>query len=383
MTDPETTAGASSVPNSESGSRAEGIPATPSTLENQRLFERSVQLAVRLGVLAWLLHQSYRAIQPLLEPLIWGGLIAIATRPLHARFSKALGNRDGLAATLFGLFIALVFLVPLTLLTSSLVRGVRRLTTAYNEGTLALPKPPADIAELPLVGQTLASTWHQAAQNPEAALEKYKPQLDRLRDGVTDGVAAAGVQLLGLLLAIGIAVFILAKTEGAIRAVRSVMNKLAPTRGAAIQALCGQTIRSVAQGIVGIAFIQAALAGVGFVVFGMPAPGIFAFLILVLAICQLPPAIVLLPLSVYAFSKGDTVMATIFLVWNIFVSLIDNVLRPLLLGRGVDVPMLVILVGAIGGLIARGIMGLFLGPVILAVTYTLLVEWFSADNATT
>ena len=247
-----------------------------------------------------------------------------------------------------------------------------------------MPPPPATIRSWPLIGDPLHRFWQLASTNLEQALARIAPQLTAAGHWLLGFVGAVSLGFLQFVVAIFIAAALLANAAGGERVADDVATGLAGTQGRTYADLAVQTIRSVARGIIGVALIQSILAGLGFLAVGLPAAGLLALVCLLLAIIQLPVGLVLVPAAIYGFTAFDTTTAVIFAVWCALVSLIDNVLRPLLLGRGVDLPMLVVFIGAIGGLLSSGILGLFVGPVVLALGYTLVTTWLrTASLATT
>jgi len=206
-------------------------------------------------------------------------------------------------------------------------------------------------------------------------LDRFKPQIKAVSKWLLGAAASAGFAVLSFVLAIAISGVVLVNADKGERVAERIFIRLAGDLGDAYLSLTKSTIRSVAQGILGVALIQTMLAGLGFLVAGIPAAGVLAVLALFLCIVQLGPTLVLLPTVIYMFMTADQLPAFAFLAWCIFVALIDNVLKPLLLGRGVNVPMLVVFLGAIGGFLSMGIIGLFVGSIVLVLGYTLLIAW--------
>ena len=242
-----------------------------------------------------------------------------------------------------------------------------------------IPPPPDSIAGWPLIGEPIAKAWTLASGNLEEALRQVGPLFKGFGLWLVSAAAGAGLALIQFILAILISGAFLANSEAAGRLTRAVAKRLAGERGLEFARIAEQTVRSVASGILGVALIQALLAGLGFLVAGVPAAGLLTLVCVVFGVIQLGVVIVLIPVVIYLFSTADIVTAVGFLVWALLVAPIDNILKPLLLGRGVDVPMLVIFVGAIGGFLSAGIIGLFLGAVVLALGYKLFLAWLAQD----
>lgn len=356
---------------------------TPHGNPEDKLFvNRAVEAAIRIGVILLLTIWSFRIVEPFVAPILWGAIIAVAVYPLYVSLSAKLGGRHKLAATLFTLFALVILIAPAWKFFGATVDGVRDVAAALDEGTLSVPPPPESVGDWPLVGERLESTWTAASENLEATLRRFTPQLRALGAWVLSSVAGLGMTVVQFVISILIAGVLLVNAASAAGAVRAVATRLAGARGVEFALLAEKTTRSVAQGVLGIAVIQALLAAIGMVVAGVPGATIWALLVLILAVMQLPPILILGPVMVYVFSTAGTVTAVLFLIWGIFVSVSDAFLKPMLLGRGVDVPMLVILLGAIGGMMASGIIGLFVGAVVLALGYQLFQAWLGPASPT-
>lgn len=339
-----------------------------------------IQIAAVVILVAW----CFSIVRPFLSVVLWGVIIAIAAYPLHLSLTKKLAGRARLSATILVLLGLAIIVLPSWLLVGSAVDGYAYLAEGLGAGTLRVPPPAESVAGWPLVGEQIHAVWSEAAENLADTLNRYGPQLRSL--GVSAAGFAGGLTLgmLQFVLSVIIGGALLTSAERSYRMSRNVANRLAgPARGTALADLSILTVRSVVKGVLGVAIIQAALAALGLIAIGVPAAGLLAGAVLVLAIIQLPPWFVLLPVAIWYYSVADAVPATLFLVYALVVSLSDAFLKPMLLGRGVDTPMLVILIGAIGGAITEGIVGLFVGAVVLALGYELLTAWASPDEPET
>ena len=345
--------------------------------------DRTVEVSVRIGVLALLATWCFYIVQPFITAVVWGIIISVAAYPGYLHLQKWFGGRRRLAATAFTVLALLALLIPTLLFSDTLVVGVQQVAAYLREGPVVIPPPPERVAGLPLIGKPLADFWTLASTNLAGALRQVRPQLQALSGWLLTMAAGTGFALLQFLFAIVIAGVLLARSEDGGRAVRAITNRLAGNRGKEIAHLAEATVRSVARGILGVAIIQSLLAVIGFAVVGLPGAGLWGFLCLLLAVVQIGPMLVLIPAVIYVFSTASTVSAVLFAVWCIFVGVIDNVLKPILLGRGVNVPMVVIFVGAIGGFLSMGIVGLFVGSIVLVLGYTLLVAWLHAEDTPT
>ncbi len=343
--------------------------------ENELFVRRAVEAAIRIGVLLLLVLWSFMIVRPFVTPIIWGVIIAIAVFPAYNYLVAKLGGRRKLTATLLTLVALAALLIPSVNFFGEAFDGVKSLATRLNEGTLVVPPPPASVADWPLIGEDVHGVWAEAAANLEATLERYEPQVRAFGRWLLAAVGGLGMGVLQFVISIIIAGVFLATAGSGKEAATRINTRFVGDKGDELTAMMEKTIRSIAIGVLGIATIQAILGGLGMALAGVPAAALWALFILILAVIQLPPLLVMGPAAVYVFANASTVTAVIFLIWAIIVSGSDAFLKPLLLGRGVNVPMLVVLLGAIGGMMMMGIVGLFLGAVILAIAYQLFVAW--------
>jgi predicted PurR-regulated permease PerM len=355
-------------------------PATPDTGFDKLFVRNMVESALRIGLIFLLLLWTYDIVRPFLIPLVWGGIIAIAAFPLVRHIEGWLGGRRGLAATGLTLLLILLLVVPCYQLTEALVTTARTVSEQLNAGQLQIPGPNPSVADWPLVGEKIYDAWQLAHNNLLEAVSQAAPRLKPL---VAQAVKTFGSGLAGVLMfvvSLVIAGAFMTYAESAGLTAKRIFTRLAgPVPGGEWASMIVATVRSVLQGVVGVAVIQASLCALGLFVMGIPGAPIWSALILFLAIAQLPPLLVVGPIIIYAFGYYDTTPSVIFTVWMIIASLSDTFLKPLLMGRGLDIPMPVILLGAIGGMIAAGIIGLFAGAVVLAVWYQLFRSWMEQE----
>ena len=338
---------------------------------------KMVEAAIRIGLVALLVAWCFDIVRPFIVPAVWGIIIAVAVFPVYHRVDAALGGRHALSAILVTVLLLAVFIGPTVMLADTLVEGARWLAASLVDGSLAVPAAPAGLAKWPLIGEPLDKFWRLASEDLGRAMNQIRPQIAAAGRVLLSVSADAGLGILQFVLAIVIAGVLLAHAKPGDVAVHAIARRLAGDRGAEYAALGQATVRSVARGILGVALIQSLLAGLGFLAVGLPAAGLLAILCLLLAVVQIGPGLVLIPAVIYVFTTAETLTAVVFLVWCVFVGLLDNVLKPILLGRGVKVPIIVIFVGAIGGFLASGIIGLFTGSVVLALSYTLFKAWLN------
>jgi predicted PurR-regulated permease PerM len=346
-----------------------------SSAEDRAFLKRALETSIRIGLVLFLVVWCFQLAQPFLSPIVWAIILAIAVHPLYARMCGVMGERSSLAAGILVVVSLVVLIVPASLLTTSLVESATELAESVKAGTLEVPPPPAGVADWPIVGDRVHDFWAAASRNLDAALDTLHPQLKAVGRWMLAKASSAGIGLLVFALSIVLAGVLLANGDGAAAVARRVAERLVPDRGAALVALAHDTVQSVTRGILGTAFIQAFLAGIGLLAAGVPAAGLWALLVMLLAVVQLPPLLVLVPIIVWVFGAKSTGLAVVFAIWTTAVGASDNVLKPLLLGRGSDLPAAVIFVGAIGGFIRAGIIGLFVGAAVLAVGYNLFIWW--------
>lgn len=347
------------------------------------LSEDLLDAVIRIALVAFLVFACLRIFAPFVNLVLWGLILAVAMYPLHRRLSTRLGGREGLAAT--GIVLASLLLLGLpTLALSSLFAGqMHAAYTAFAAAAVTITPPDPSVAAWPLIGDRLFAAWSAAATDLRAFLESLKPQLGDVVRRVLSTAAGTMADVALFLASLVVAGVMMAYGEPGGRAAGRVLDRLAGrVSGPRVYRLITATIRSVAVGVIGVAFVQALLLGVGFALAGIPAAGLLALVAMLLGIAQVPALVVSLPAVAHLWWTGDAAIAS-NVAWTIYLlvaGMSDNALKPLLLGRGVDSPMPVILIGVIGGMIAAGMVGLFLGPVLLAVGYQLFMSWIGREE---
>jgi len=348
--------------------------------EDTAYLTRTLEAAIRIALVGGLVIWCFQILSPFLQPVLWSIVIAVATHPVFRIVERALGGRPRSAAILISL-IGLVFLIgPMVLLTGSLMDTAVDISDELHRGSIAVPPPPPQVADWPIVGDKLYSSWVLASQNLESVLQQFAPQLREAAQWVVATAAATGMGILKFFLSVVLAGVLLANSVAGRHAADAISTRLIGPRGTELTDLAVSTVQSVTRGILVVALLQSILTGVGCLVVGLPAAGLWAVLVLLVAVIQLPILLVTLPLVVYVFTTSETAVAVIFLIWNLLVGLSDNVLKPMLLGRGIEVPMVVIFLGSIGGFVLAGIIGLFIGAVVLALGYNLFLAWLTLDD---
>jgi predicted PurR-regulated permease PerM len=344
--------------------------------ENDRLaYAREVFL--RLILIAAMLVSCFVLLAPFLKIVLAGIIIGIAIFPAYRMLARLLGGRDTLAAVISTIVMMTVLVVPCVLLAGTLADGVGSLTAQIKSGHVNVPMPAA-LLKVPVVGPRLEELQKLLSTNLPEVLNRFKPQIKSGVPALVSLSAGIGGALVQVLFGMVLAGFLIAKNEASIRFVDRLFARIFGERGPGMKALVGQTIRSVTNGIVGVAVIQTLCASIGFWLVGLPGAGLWAVFFLIAAVLQVG-MLVLLPSVIFVFAVKSTTAALIYVVWAIVVGLMDNVLKPILLGRGSKVPMLVIFLGVLGGFVAMNIIGMFVGAVVLSVGYELFMVWLGPE----
>jgi predicted PurR-regulated permease PerM len=339
------------------------------------------RVTFQLLALGALIATTFWIVWPFLEALAWATMIAVSTWPLLLHAQAWLGGRRSLAVALMTITLLLILLVPLYFGIDAIVENAKQVADwSKSAATLHVPQPPGWVAGVPLVGAKLTARWqHLTAAAPEELSARLAPYGQKLVLWFVGQVGGLGLLLLQFLLTVIITAILYANGETAAQWVDRFARRLAGHEGEKAVHLAGQAIRGVALGVVLTAIVQSALVALGLVAVAVPFAAVLTVVAFIMAIAQLGPAIVLMliPVVIWVYSTSGGGWGTGFLVWAIFCTTIDNFLRPLLIKAGVDLPILLVFAGVIGGLMAFGVIGLFIGPVALAVAYTLLVDWVS------
>jgi predicted PurR-regulated permease PerM len=333
---------------------------------------------VRMGMVAFLVIFCFKIAYPFLTLMVWALMLAIMLFPLHQKIAGKLGGKQGLASGLMILAVILLIGPPIVFVSVSSVGQFGEFKASFEAGEVAVPAPDPGVRDWPLVGEKLFPVWNEAATDFPAFLEDHGSQLKSILQTVFR-VASDVLGTTGLLLVAFLVAGVMMSLAGpGTRAMTRIFSTLAgEERGPGLLDLVVGTVRSVATGVLGVAFIQALLFAVGLFLAGVPASGLLAVLVLFLAIIQVPATLVGIPVIIWVWMGGDgsVVANIIYTVIFLVASLSDNFLKPMLLGRGVEAPMPVILIGALGGMMSMGMIGLFLGAVVLTVGYQIFMGW--------
>jgi len=350
------------------------------TLRQLLFGEEVIQLAIRLGLLALLVIWTFVLIRPFVPILVWSAVLAVAIYPVFTWLANFLGGRPRTAAAILTMISLGIVIGPATWLGLSAVDGVKELAGELSAGDLVVPSPPEKIKDWPLIGPQLYEFWNQASSNIRAVLREVAPHLKPLAGTMLAFAGDAGVGALKFLFSVAVAGFLFPYGPRLVAAGRDFLSRIVPEQSEHFLELAGATIRAVSQGVIGVAVVQSLLAGIGFKLAGIPGAGLLAFAVMLLTIVQISAAIVLLPVIIWIWTDKDFTTALLLTLFLSIVGVLDNVLKPLVMGRGLTTPTLVIFVGVIGGTLAHGIVGLFIGPIILSLAWELTVAWIRTDR---
>lgn len=356
-----------------------------SAKENGLTSKTFIDAMIRIGLIAALTFYCVQVFSPFLIIMLWGLILAIMLYPLHQILANRMGDRQGRASTLLVVALCVLLVVPSVIFGNSLVGHIQGIHTAVTNNELTIEKPGPKVAEWPIIGKRVYTAWSKASDNLPEFLDDYKEQLrDLSRKALkaAKSVLGAVFQFIGALIIAGI---MMAWANPGSNAMKQILIRMAgPDKGAQLQTLSVATVRSVATGVLGVALIQAILFAIGFTLAKIPGASILALIVLLMGIIQLPAAIVALPVIIYMWTAGDaSVVVNIgFTIYFVLAGLSDNVLKPMLLGRGVEAPMPIILIGALGGMVSGGFIGLFLGPILLAIGYQIFMAWVNESEQT-
>ena len=352
------------------------------SIQDKDYVRRALEISIHVGLLILLSGACIVIVRPFIPLILWGVIIAIAVYPGYRKLRNLLGGRGTLAAVLCSVFLSAVLFVPVLLLTGSLLESMQGLAARFKEGTPIIPPPPPSIETWPVIGVPLKNAWDLGSKNLGAFLRTFAPQIKTAVLELLRASAGIGLAVAQWILSIVVAGVLLANAAASAKVSRSLANRIFGDEGPNIEQLVSATIRSVTTGVIGVALIQSFCATIGFLVAGLPGAGLWGVIFLFAAVLQVG-GLVLIPPVIYMLAVASSSKALLFLGWCIIVALMDNLLKPLLLGRGVAVPMAVVFLGAIGGIMTMGAIGLFVGAVVLSVGYKLLNAWLKGTAEVT
>ena len=338
-----------------------------------------VDVLLPLFLLALLIALNVQLLLPFVGLLLWTVVLAICFYPVHQGLKRR-GISNRLSASIIGTLLTALILVPTAIAAISAASSVPRLVAELQSGKEHIQPPPAALEKIPIVGSKIHDAWAQAAADMPAFAQKFGPQLSSFTRWLVAQAGGMFAAVLVLILAVIFAAISLAYSEKARAFTLLIFCRIAGDRVRAehYMAVIGATVRSVANGVIGVAFVQALLCGIGFFAIGVPGAGLLSLIAMVLGVLQVPVVLVTLPAIIWAFGAKSMTVAILFTIWSIIAGLSDAALKPLMIGRGLEVPMPIILLGVIGGVMAYGLVGLFIGAVLLGVGYVLFREWLDA-----
>jgi predicted PurR-regulated permease PerM len=342
---------------------------------NNSVYDTTIRLFILILIVGWCLAIMY----PFASIILWSVILAMALHPLHKSLSARMGGKPKLASAIIVIFTLAIIFIPIWFLIDSLFAEVKALKVSFDSGTLTIPPPTEKVKEWPVIGERLYDLWYNASANMGQTAMKYKDQLLSVGSKVGKGILSAASGVIQIMISFIIAVIILVFGEAGLE-IRKFFRKVAGDKGDEYADMTLKTVGNVVKGIIGVALILALLNGILFMLAGIPYAGIWTLLVFVLGVLQLPLFFITVPIIVYMFATKELMPAILWTVLLLIAGLSDNVLKPILLGKGASVPMLVIFIGVIGGFIFSGFIGLFTGAIVMSLGYKLFVAWINSND---
>ncbi len=334
-----------------------------------------IDLIATVGIISFIVIWCFLLLRPFITVILWATILAVAFYPAFEWLKNRIGGRKNLAATLIALASIAVILGPVAFIGKTLIDNINNLANNFIAGILVIPPPPENLNELPFIGEYINNIWELASVNIIDALAKLEPQIKQLATYLIPITANISVALFQFLLSIVISAFLMINARSLNHKLVLIISRITPTRSQEFIELASLTLRNIIRGVIGIAVIQTLIVAIGLMVAGIPSAGLLTFICLILTIIQLGPGLIVFPSIIFVWFQMNTLNALIFSVWMFSATLIDNFLKPILMSRGLSIPMIIILIGVFGGTIVQGIIGLFIGPVVLVLGYELLTMW--------
>lgn len=347
---------------------------------NSSTQNKVVYYAIQLVVLSIILVKCYHIIEPFLNILLWGFILAITLQPLHKKLTNKLKGRNTMAAMSIMISMLLLIIVPAVWLLLTSVEEVKELRHSIHTDQLVIPQPNKSVKEWPIIGEKIYTAWSEASVEKSSFILNHKEELKPVVLKLLSLVSSAGKGILLFIGAIIVGGILLIYSTSITKFFESFFTKIAGENGNNMNNTISSTIQNVAKGILGVAFLQSTLVGIGLIIAGVPLAGLWAVLCLLLAIIQVGIFPVAIGVIIYIWGSADTTTAVLLTIWIVFLSVIDNVLKPILMGKGAPAPMLVVFIGTIGGFIANGFIGLFTGAIILTIVYNLMISWLGLSS---
>ncbi len=347
--------------------------------KQENLINTTVDLLLKVGLLFLVIFLCFKIVRPFLSILLWGLIIAIILFPLFQKLNQWVGKRYKLSSVIIILVALAVLVLPSIWLVNQLVDGVKFLADGIREGNIAIPEPSESVADWPLIGPWMYENWLQLSQNFGGSVKGFLPQITTGGEKILGALANTGIGILQFAVSIIIAGIFLIFFERGSESGRKIFNRLAGDRGEEFLEISLLTIRNVATGVLGVAIIQTTLMSTGLILSDIPLAAVWIIVILIMTIAQIPVLLFNIPMIIYLFAYRDPLPAALWSIYFVVIGLIDNYLKPLIMGKGATVPMLVIFLGAIGGFMAFGFIGLFLGAILLSLAFKLYTTWVSFE----
>ncbi len=347
----------------------------PAEPKGQNYVKIAIDLILKVGALLFVVYLCFRIIQPFLTILIWALLIAVILFPLFRQLNEWFGARLKLSSLILTMVALAILVMPSIWLVNQLIDGVRFLAGSMEGFGWGIPPPPGSVAEWPVIGEWLYENWLELSENFGESIKGFLPQLTNWGNRILEAFANTGLGILQFAVSIILAGIFLIFFQKGTDSGRRLFIKVIGERGEEFMEVTVRTIRNVAAGVLGVAIIQTTLMGLGLIFADIPLAAVWIIVILIMTISQIPVLLFNIPLIIYLFAFRDPLPAALWSVYFLVMGLIDNFLKPLIMGKGADVPMLVIFIGAIGGFLSFGFLGLFLGAIILSLAYKLYVTW--------
>ncbi|TDW20709.1 putative PurR-regulated permease PerM [Rhizobium azibense] len=354
-------------------------PTTDTTAQGAEAGQLSVEARVsdlvRLGIIGLFAYWTMLLIAPFALIAVWSAILAVALFPMFEALARLIGNRPVIAATVIVVACLVLIIAPLALFAVNFVEAIQAFVGKLRAENFTLPAAPATVREWPIVGERIYGAWNQLAGDLAATIIKFQAPIREVMGVVVAKFASIGGGVLSFIASIILSGIFLTMSARLAMAIQVLASRIGGEKGVGFARLAGTTVRNVSRGVIGVAFLQALLCGLCFAFFGIPASGTLTFVVFVLCLMQLGPALVLVPAIVWAWFSWPALIAFAFTVVAVPIMIVDNILKPILMARGLSTPMPVILIGVIGGTLSYGLLGLFLGPVVLSVFYELLKAW--------
>lgn len=344
-------------------------------MANKPIYDTTIRLFFLFIIIAWCLMILY----PFVSIMLWGLIFALAFGPLHNSLVKHMGGKPKLASFIIVFASLAIIIIPSWYFLDAIVEEVKELSTSFRNGDLTIAPPSESVRAWPIIGDPLYDIWYSASDNLKQTVVTYKEQLAGIGSTLAKGLLSATGGVFQMMVSLIIA-GILLTIGGAGEAIRKLFRKLAGDRGDEFADITKKTVGNVVKGVLGVAVIQATLVGIGFMLAGIPYAGVWTLIVFLFAVLQLPPTLVVIPVIVYLFSEYSLLPAILWSVYLFLGAISDNIFKPILLGKGAPVPMLVIFIGVVGGFIFSGFIGLFTGAIVMSIGYKLFVGWINSPN---